>query len=94
MRIKDIDLGMSQIVIRNSKGHKDRATMLPDNAKSQLESQLKYVKFLHEKDLNSLLFRILSDSKIDGIYNLAPDTYVTVRDLEPKKNTFIFHLVF
>ena len=51
LRVKDIDFGLNQIMVRSGKGDRDRLTMLPAAARSQLESQLVRVKRLHERDL-------------------------------------------
>jgi integron integrase len=52
LRVKDIDFGLNQILVRNAKGNKDRISVFPDDIKSTLKDHLKYVKKLHEKDLN------------------------------------------
>ncbi|MDT8317232.1 MAG: integron integrase [bacterium] len=51
LRIKDLDLGYSQITVRDAKGGKDRRTMLSERLKGDLESQMERVRILHEKDL-------------------------------------------
>ncbi len=51
LRVKDIDFGSNLIFVRDSKGDKDRATMLPELVKTQLQEHLEKVKILHEKDL-------------------------------------------
>ncbi|MBI3654575.1 MAG: integron integrase [Acidobacteria bacterium] len=51
LRVKDVDFGYNQIVVRDGKGHKDRITMLPVALKEPLRKQLKSVKALHEADL-------------------------------------------
>lgn len=51
LRVKDIDLGLNQIMVRGGKGDRDRVTMLPAAARSQLEAQLVRVKRMHERDL-------------------------------------------
>jgi len=53
LRVKDLDFKQSQILIRDSKGHKDRLTMLPDLLKSPLRKHLSRVKNLHKKDLQN-----------------------------------------
>lgn len=47
------------------------------------------LQFLHEKDLSTLLEKIIQDPEISGIYNLAPDSYVTTGELAPDKK-FIY----
>ena len=45
----------------------------------------KKVQFIHSEDLVSLLELILEDKEINGIYNLAPDSYTVVKDIVPDK---------
>ena len=40
LRVKDIDFGMQQLVIRSGKGNKDRITLLPDSLIEPLRQQL------------------------------------------------------
>lgn len=51
LRIKDIDFGMNEIVVRNGKGGKDRRTLLPRSLRTGLEQQAEYVRRLHAVDL-------------------------------------------
>ena len=51
LRVKDIDFGNHQIIVRDGKGEKDRATVLPDSIVPELQTHLRDVKALHEKDL-------------------------------------------
>ncbi len=53
LRVKDIDLGYNQIIVRDGKGAKDRITLLPASLKQKLERHLKKVKLLHEDDRDS-----------------------------------------
>ena len=39
LRVKDVDFEMNQIVVRNGKGKKDRATVLPEVVKNPLHLQ-------------------------------------------------------
>lgn len=50
MRVKDVDFGYSQLLVRNGKGRKDRITVLPSIAVSKLHKQIKKVQLLHDKD--------------------------------------------
>ena len=45
----------------------------------------KKVQFIHSDDLVSLLELILEDKEINGIFNLAPDSYTIVKDIVPDK---------
>lgn len=51
LRIKDLDFGYNQIVVRDGKGAKDRITMLPRSLKDPLKKHLERVKSLHDRDL-------------------------------------------
>jgi len=53
LRVKDIDFDSNLIFVRDSKGNKDRTTMLPESVKTQLRLHIEKVKELHEKDLKS-----------------------------------------
>jgi integron integrase len=53
LRIKDVDFDQNQIIVRDGKGMKDRATMLPEQLKPLLVEQLKRVRILHEQDLRN-----------------------------------------
>ncbi len=52
LRVKDIDFGYGQIVVRNGKGRKDRVTMLPKIIVDELQRHLLKVKRVHEADIN------------------------------------------
>ena len=51
LRIKDVDFGRSQLMIRDPKGRRDRITMLPASAIPLLRAQLDRVHELHQSDL-------------------------------------------
>ena len=51
LRVKDIDLEMQQITIRDGKGQKDRITMLPRAAQDPLQRQLERAVALFSDDL-------------------------------------------
>jgi len=53
LRIKDVDFDQNQILVRDGKGMKDRATMLPEQLKPLLAEQIKRVRILHEQDLRN-----------------------------------------
>jgi integron integrase len=52
LRVKDIDFGMNQIMVRDGKGKIDRVTLLPESAKLKLIEHLERVKTVHENDLS------------------------------------------
>jgi integron integrase len=51
LRVKDIDFEQNQIVVRDGKGMKDRSTMLPEQLKNSLRSQIDKAKSIHDRDL-------------------------------------------
>ncbi len=51
IRVKDIDLDMHQITIRDGKGQKDRHTMLPRRLEDPLIAHLAKVRILYAQDL-------------------------------------------
>ena len=51
LRVKDVDFGHHQLVIRDAKGHEGWVTMLPDSAVAALKEHLQRVKRLHQPDL-------------------------------------------
>lgn len=51
LRVKDIDFGYRQIVVRDGKGGKDRITVLPAAVVEPLRAHLVRVKELHQNDL-------------------------------------------
>lgn len=53
LRVKDIDFGMSEIVVRDGKGRKDRRTILPVSLREEIGEQVEHVKRLHAYDRSS-----------------------------------------
>ena len=51
LRVKDLDFGTGEIVVRRGKGAKDRITMMADSAQRELRGQLERVRRQHERDL-------------------------------------------
>lgn len=53
LRVKDIDFGYGEIIVRDGKGQKDRRTVLPRTLEESLRRQLSRVKLFHEQDLRT-----------------------------------------
>ena len=51
LRVKDVDFSYRQLTVRDGKGMKDRATLLPDRFQEPLRLHLAKVKALHDEDL-------------------------------------------
>lgn len=58
LRVKDLDFGYRQIVVRDGKGAKDRFTVLPNILIEPLQKQLETAKRSHEQDLRRGLGRV------------------------------------
>jgi integron integrase len=51
LRVKDVDFGYRQVLVRDGKGEKDRVTMLPERLLQPLPNHLERVRQLHQLDL-------------------------------------------
>lgn len=51
LRVKDVDFGRSEIVVRRGKGEQDRVTMLPVSVRPRLVEHLRRVERQHQLDL-------------------------------------------
>ena len=51
LRVKDVDLGRGELLVRAGKGGKDRRTVLPESSHRPLEAHLAEVRHLHARDL-------------------------------------------
>ena len=58
LRVKDLDFGYRQVVVRDGKGGKDRFTVLPNILIEPLQKQLLSAQKLHELDLRHGLGRV------------------------------------
>ncbi len=52
LRVKDIDLDRRTIIVREGKGGKDRATMLPGSLRDPIARQIEHVRMTHANDLD------------------------------------------
>jgi integron integrase len=50
LRVKDIDFERNAITVRSGKGDKDRETVLPESLKKDLETHLKKIRKVYDKD--------------------------------------------
>ena len=53
LRVKDLDFGQHQLLIRDGKGQKDRVTILPDPLEPLLQEHLRRTRRTHERDLRA-----------------------------------------
>jgi nucleoside-diphosphate-sugar epimerase len=47
------------------------------------------VQFIHETDVINLVELVINDSEIEGIYNLAPDSFAAEKDLSPNFKIYL-----
>jgi integron integrase len=71
LRVKDIDFGLNQILVRDGKGARDRVTMLPDAAKESLRLQLDDVREIHRRDRSEGFGRVYLPDAIARKYPFA-----------------------
>lgn len=53
LRVKDVDLEMNTISVRDGKGEKDRLTVLPEKLITELKTHINKVRNLHKKDFST-----------------------------------------
>lgn len=53
LRVKEVDFGQRELLIRDAKGMKDRRVMLPESLVERLHDHLKKVRTVHGKDLEN-----------------------------------------
>jgi site-specific recombinase XerD len=58
LRVKDIDFARGQILVRDGKGMRDRATVLPESLRRPLTEHLARVRKLHLQDLKDGMGRV------------------------------------
>ena len=49
LRVKDVDFGLNEIVVRRGKGDRDRVTVLPESLKATLAAHLQAVRLQHDR---------------------------------------------
>ncbi len=72
LRVKDLDWGQNQLVVRSGKGGKDRYTTLPSGLQEPLRAHLTTVEALHHADLKLGLGRVELPDALSRKYPSAP----------------------
>ncbi len=72
LRVQDIDFARNEILVRDGKGGKDRATMLPKSVSGPLQEHLRQVKVTHRNDLADGWGRVQMPMALDHKYPNAP----------------------
>lgn len=76
LRIKDLDFGQRQIIIRDGKGDKDRITMLPETLIPHLQKHLEQRRKLYEQDVKNGAGYVELPFALDRKYPNAPREWV------------------
>jgi len=85
LRVKDVDFGYRQILVRDGKGSKDRVTVMPGKLLIPLQQQLKAVKQIHQQDLREGFGRVYLPFALDKKYPNASREFIW-QYLFPSKN--------
>lgn len=100
LRVKDIDFGNHQIIVRDGKGEQDRVTILPDSVIPALQIHLKLVRVIHQQDLKEGYGEVFLPYALARKYPSASKEFIwqyvfpaSVRSLDPvSKRTRRHHL--
>lgn len=71
LRVKDVDFGAGQLLVRHGKGGKDRVTMLPQSAAIPLAHHLEAVRHVHARDLTRGGGRVVLPDALERKYPAA-----------------------
>jgi integron integrase len=91
LRVKDLDFGYGQILVRDGKGSKDRVTMLPEVLKESLKLHLEKVRSVHDMDLKAGFGAVYLPFALEGKYKNADRSWAwqyvlpaTKRSIDPR----------
>jgi len=76
LRVQDVDILRSEILIRNGKGAKDRVTMLPRSLVVPLQAHLLKVRELHETDLTQGFGAVFMPFALERKYPAAAKEWI------------------
>lgn len=90
LRLKDIDFGNHQLIIRDGKGEQDRVTLLADSIVSELQMHLDLVQVIHQQDLKEGYGAVFLPYALERKYPNAPKELIwqyvfpaSVRTVDP-----------
>lgn len=76
LRILDVDFGYQQVLVRNTKGKKDRVVPIPRMVREQLQQQIDKAQHLHAEDLERGFGRVFMP---DGLVRKYPSAEAEFR---------------
>jgi integron integrase len=76
LRVKDVDFGRKEILIRDGKGQKDRVTVFPSTLTEPLSAHLLLVKEQHKQDLKAGHGEVYLPNALDRKYPGAPSEWM------------------
>ena len=76
LRVKDIDFGHRQIMVRDAKGEKDRVTVLPGTVLPDVQRHLRFVRLLHEEDLSKGYGKVYLPYALTRKYSKAEQEWI------------------
>lgn len=91
LRVKDVDIPVHQIIVRDGKGFKDRVTMMPESLVRPIQDQLDRAKVIHDKDLKDGFGRVYLPYALTRKYPNAEKEWIwqyvfpaTRRSIDPR----------
>jgi len=66
----------------------------------KLDGKDTFMQFIHEDDVNTIVDLVINDKKIDGVFNLAPDSYASAKKMSVNAKfclpfpKFLFKIIF
>jgi integron integrase len=76
LRIKDVDFGLHEILVRDTKSGRDRVTILPQALVEPLQRHMAHVYSLHQQDLAAGLGSVYLPEALDRKYSGAAREWV------------------
>jgi len=98
LRVKDLDFGHSQITVRETKGRRDRTTVLPQIITPLLQAHLVQVQQIHQDDLRQGYGEVYLSNALERKYPQANRNWIwqyvfpaSKRSLDPRSNKIRRH---
>jgi len=76
LRVKDIDFGNHQIIVRDGKGEDDRVTVLPASLIPVIQTHLINVQAIHQKDIKAGFGQVYLPYALAKKYSSAPKEWI------------------